>query len=89
MHAVLLIDDLLETALCFGKDANHPVILFGDYKWNKRVDDGDPWSFDDRLALEGGKEWWKDDTISLHSDDNIRRVKNWAEVLERLQGGGA
>jgi hypothetical protein len=85
----LLIDDLLETALAFGRTANRPILLFGDYEWNKRVDMGGPWTFDDKLALEGGKEWWKDDTISLRSEDKIWRVKDWAEVLEWLKERGA
>lgn len=89
MQSILLIDDLLETALDFGRDANRPVFLFGDYAWNKRVDTGDPWTFDDKSALEGGKEWWKDDTITIGSGDKIWRVRNWDEVVQRLKGKGA
>ncbi len=89
MQSMLLIDDLLETALAFGRDANRPVLLFGDYEWNKRVAAGGPWSFDDKLALEGGKHWWKDDTIDLRSEDRIWRVQNWGEVLKWLREHGA
>jgi hypothetical protein len=85
----LLIDDLLETALAFGQNANRPVLLFGDYEWNKRVVAGDPWTFDEKLTLEGGNEWWKDDTIGLRSEDKIWRVQNWGEVLEWLKEHGA
>lgn len=85
----MLIDDLLETALAFGRIANRPILLFGDYEWNKRVDTGGPWTFDDKLALEGGKEWWKDDTIDLRREDKIWRVQNWEEVLEWLKEHGA
>jgi hypothetical protein len=88
MQSILLIDDSLETALCFGRTADRPVLLFGDYEWNKRVDTGDPWTYDDKLALEDGNEWWKGDTISLRSDDNIWRVRNWEEALQRLKGRG-
>src|SRR6266436_2297026 len=77
MQSILLIDDLLETALTFGRNADRPVLLFGDYEWNKRVDAGGPWTFDDKLALEGGNEWWKDDTIGLHSEDRIWMVRSW------------
>jgi len=89
MQSILLIDDSLETALHFGRDANRPVLLFGAYEWNKRVDAGDPWGFDDKLALEGGKQWWKHDTISLRSDDRIWRVRGWEDVLQWLKGGSA
>jgi hypothetical protein len=89
MQSILLIDDLLETALAFGRNANRPVLLFGDYEWNKRVDASGPWTFDDKLALEGGKEWWKDDTIGLHSEDKIWRVQSWGQVLDWLKEHGA
>jgi hypothetical protein len=75
--------------LTFGRNAGRPVLLFGGYEWNKRVDAGDPWTFDDKLALEGGKEWWKDDTISLRSGDRIWRARDWEEVLRWLKGNGA
>ena len=50
---------------------------------------GDPWTFDDKFALEGGKEWWKDDTIDLRGEDRIWRARNWEEVLRWLKGEGA
>jgi len=86
IRSTLLVDDLLETALKVGRDANKLVLLFGDYEWNKRIDAGDLWSFDEKLALEGGKEWWKDDNTSLSSEDSIWRVRNWEEVLQWLEG---
>jgi hypothetical protein len=84
---VLLIDDSIETALAFGRNNNRPILLFGEYEWNKRVDAGDPWTFDEKLALEGGKEWWKEDTISVRSEDGIWRVRNWEDILQWLKGG--
>ena len=87
-QSVLLIDDSLETALNFGRNANCPVFLFGDYAWNKRVDTDDHWTFDDKSALEGGKERWKDDAISFDSEDKIWRVQNWDEVIQRLKVKG-
>jgi hypothetical protein len=87
MQSVLLIDDSLETALHFGRDANRPYFLFGDYEWNKRADTGDSWAFDDKLALESGKQWWKDDIISLRSEDRIWRVRTWEDVLQWLEDG--
>jgi len=88
IQSVLLIDDSLETALNFGRNANRPVFLFGDYAWNKRVDTNDPWTFDDKSALGGGKERWKDDAISFGSEDKIWRVQNWDEVIQRLKVKG-
>jgi hypothetical protein len=82
---VLLIDDSMETALAFGRDNNRPVLLFGDYEWSKRVDAGNPWTFDEKLTLEGGREWWKEDKISLRNEDSIWRVRNWEEVLQWLK----
>jgi len=86
IRSVLLIDDSMETALAFGRNTNRPILLFGDYEWNKRLDAGDPWTFNEKLALEGGKEWWKEDTISLRSEDSIWRVRSWDEVLQWLKG---
>lgn len=40
-----------------------PVLLFGDYEWNKRIsgpdDVNDERTFDQRLASENGREFWK------------------------------
>ncbi|KAI0306472.1 hypothetical protein B0F90DRAFT_1623372 [Multifurca ochricompacta] len=86
IQSALLIDDSMETALAFGRHANRPVLLFGDYEWNKRVDTDDPWTFNEKLALESGREWWKEDIIRLHSEDSIWRVRNWNDVLQWLNG---
>ncbi|KAI9509644.1 hypothetical protein F5148DRAFT_723511 [Russula earlei] len=86
IQSILLIDDSLETALNFGRAANRLVLLFGDYEWNKRVDAGDLWTFDDKSTLEGGNEWWEADTTSLRNEDTIWRVRNWAQVLQWLEG---
>jgi len=81
LEATLLIDDLLETALAFGQEAQSPVLLFGDYEWNKRVNSSEQWVFQEKLEAEGGKEWWKDETVELRDDDKIWRVKDWTEVV--------
>ncbi|KAH9966768.1 hypothetical protein BC827DRAFT_1124026 [Russula dissimulans] len=86
IQSTLLIDDSLETALKVGRDANKLILPFGDYEWNKRIDAGGLWTFDEKSALEGGKEWWHEDNIGLRSEDSIWRVRNWEEVLQWLEG---
>ncbi|KAI0054148.1 hypothetical protein FA95DRAFT_1507827 [Auriscalpium vulgare] len=81
IRAVVLIDDLMETALKVGRQGNIPVLLFGDYEWNKRVDAGDQWGFHEKLDEEGGREWWVDDTVVLQDADKIWRTRDWNEVV--------
>lgn len=69
LGAILLIDDSAENALqvCTA-DEPTPVLLFGNYEWNKRIcsakDASDGISFDIRLAACGGKEFWKEVGLS-------------------------
>ncbi|KAI0273736.1 hypothetical protein BC834DRAFT_225013 [Gloeopeniophorella convolvens] len=85
IKSTLLIDDLLETALTFGREADRPILLFGDYEWNKRIDTGDQWSFDEKLALEGGRKWWEGEVVRLSDQDRIWRVSSWNEVIQWLK----
>ncbi|KAI0065398.1 hypothetical protein BV25DRAFT_1880195 [Artomyces pyxidatus] len=78
-HAIVLVDDLLETALVVARQGRLPVLLFGDYEWNQRVDAGDKWGFEEKLQAEGGRKWWLEDTVELQ-DDMIWRVRGWDEV---------
>ena len=82
MDAKLLIDDLMETAITFGREGRRPVLLFGNYEWNKRVNTDDKWAFHERLDIEGGREWWKEEDVELTPNDAIWRVYNWIEVIE-------
>jgi len=66
-----------------------PVLLFGEYEWNKRVcsldDVHDDMSFDIRLKACGGKEFWKEEMISIPEDAQLWRMKDWSEVIRWIQ----
>lgn len=79
--AQILIDDLMETALAFGREGNRPVLLFGDYEWNKRTNSMEQWAFEEKNKAEGKEAWWKDDDAVLREDDQIHRVRDWEEVI--------
>ncbi|KAA1471100.1 hypothetical protein DENSPDRAFT_837026 [Dentipellis sp. KUC8613] len=82
LGALLLVDDLVETALAFGRHAQRPVLLFGDYEWNKRINTSDQWCFHEKLKEEDGREWWKNEDVELHPEDQIWRVRDWPEVVK-------
>ena len=85
MKAMFLIDDSVENALaCSRAEPPVPVLLFGDYEWNKREsvirEPKDEMSFRQRLEFEEGREWWKYESVEL--PDCIRRARDWSEVVE-------
>ncbi|KAF9458334.1 hypothetical protein BDZ94DRAFT_1270879 [Collybia nuda] len=86
LGATLLIDDSSENAVqCATADKCTPVLLFGDYSWNKRIsspnDLREEMSFDRRLEAEEGREFWKDETLKVPEGTPLYRVKDWAEVV--------
>jgi hypothetical protein len=90
LGARLLIDDSAENAVqCATAEPHTPVLLFGDYSWNKRMsgpsDARDEMSFDRRLEAEGGREFWKDERIEVPAETPMYRVKDWAEVVRWVQ----
>lgn len=72
LGAKLLIDDSAENAVqvCTASEPT-PVLLFGDYEWNKRLsspeDSTDEMSYDRRLTTAVNKEFWKDVSVLLTS----------------------
>jgi hypothetical protein len=38
-------------------------------------------SFDIRFKACGGKEFWKEETLSIPEGAQLRRVKDWSEVI--------
>lgn len=88
----MLVDDSAENALACARDADPkiPVLLFGNYSWNQRISvlekPEDHLGFDERLKLENGHEWWKDEHADeLLPSDKVTRVRNWTEVTEHVQ----
>jgi hypothetical protein len=59
-----------------------PVLLFGDYEWNKRLSSADDTQFDIRLAACGGREFWKEETVLIPEGAALWRVKCWNEVVQ-------
>lgn len=62
-----------------------PVLLFGNYEWNQRVsgagDMCDEMSFDIRFKACGGKEFWKEEALTLPEGAPVWRMKDWNEVI--------
>ena len=87
-----MIDDSAENALkCVTADPPVPVLLFGDYMWNKRVgrygDITKETSFEDKFAREGGREFWKEESTDREVPPGapLTRVKGWREVVEWVE----
>ncbi|KAF8649756.1 hypothetical protein AX16_005523 [Volvariella volvacea WC 439] len=86
LGAQLLIDDSAENSIqCATADPPVKVLLFGDYEWNKRIsghgDATDEMAFDNRLKANGGKEFWKEETLDIPDGVPLWRVKDWGEVI--------
>lgn len=86
LKAKLMIDDSIENALkCIHADPPVPVLLFGDNEWNQReskyADISKELSFDQRLEKEGGREFWKEETVEIPEGAPLTRVKGWDEVV--------
>ena len=87
-----MIDDSAENALkCATADPPVPVLLFGDYMWNKRVgsysDIKLETSFEEKLAREGGREFWKEESTEslLPPGAPLTRVKDWTELVRWVE----
>ncbi|KAJ3835417.1 hypothetical protein F5878DRAFT_628007 [Lentinula raphanica] len=100
LKARLLIDDSSENALQVATSSSPdtpptPVLLFGNYEWNKRFsshsDAVDTMVFETRLQIEGGREFWKDEKFEDHipAGAPLRRVKDWAEVIRYVKSARA
>lgn len=86
--ALLLIDDSAENCLACGK-AGIDVLLFGNYRWNKRFSSTDKpeddLGYNDRLKYENGREWWKDERVDDILSGNVKRVSDWNDVIEQIK----
>ncbi|KAL6299660.1 hypothetical protein BKA93DRAFT_805631 [Sparassis latifolia] len=85
LGAKFIVDDSIENAhKCARANPPVPVLLFGDNSWNQREakfgDMKDELSFDEKLELEGGREFWRDDLATI--PEGITRVKNWHAVVQ-------
>lgn len=92
LGAKLLIDDSLENALsCVSHDPPTPILLFGDYEWNKRQSfpsdhKSDDTTFSRRLEREGPEFWKKDEEKVIYPEDApLWRVKDWGETIRWVE----
>ncbi|KAI0035922.1 hypothetical protein K488DRAFT_42193 [Vararia minispora EC-137] len=88
LQARALVDDILETAMACDEGGSFSVLLFGDYEWNKRIDDGSLWHFTEKLEKEGGRPWWIDEEVDVAALKRVTRVRTWEETaafIERLK----
>lgn len=86
LGAVLMIDDSLENALkCAHADPPQPILLFGEYQWNKHKavykNVKDEMSYDERVKKEGGDGFLKRDEVDIPQGQFPARVKDWTEVV--------
>lgn len=44
-------------------------------------DNSDEMVFDRRLEAEGGREFWKEETVDVPAGAPLWRVKDWGEVI--------
>lgn len=86
-----MIDDSAENAFACAKHASPPVpvLLFGEYSWNRRIsrldNPQDHLGYKERLEFEHGQEWWKKERVDDELPENVKRVKNWEEVLVHVR----
>ncbi|KAG8951256.1 hypothetical protein FRC04_006495 [Tulasnella sp. 424] len=90
LGASMLIDDSLDNCMDCAK-SGIPVLLFGDYEWNKRrsgISAGvESMGFEEREKVEGtGRRWWvRDDVADERLSPLIRRVRGWDDVLRAVR----
>ncbi|KAJ7071451.1 hypothetical protein C8F01DRAFT_1110575 [Mycena amicta] len=94
VKAQILIDDSSENAIqCATALPPTPVLLFGDYQWNKRIsiagEGTDEMSFDIRLAAGGGKKFWEEETLHIPEGAPVERVKDWSETVRWIRAARA
>ncbi|KAL5534487.1 hypothetical protein ACEPAG_949 [Sanghuangporus baumii] len=91
LNARLLIDDSAENALACARDASPPipVLLFGDYSWNRRVSKlenrEDHLGYKERLEFEHKEEWWRKEKVDSELPPIVKRMKDWEEVVEYVK----
>jgi hypothetical protein len=84
-----LIDDSIENALqCATHSEPTPVLLFGDYEWNKRrsvpEDNCEDMTYDIRVRREG-PEFWTKEEFEIPANTPVYRARDWASVIRWVQ----
>jgi len=92
LGARLMIDDSLENALkCAHAEPPQPILLFGDYQWNKHKavykDIKDEVNYEERVKRYGGdaSAFLKEDEIEIPEGQWPVRVKDWDAVVRWIQ----
>jgi len=90
VNARLLVDDSAENAMqCVTASPAVPVLLFGEYEWNKRLssaeDTREEMTYEFRLAASGGQMFWESEQLEIPDGAPLWRVKDWTEVVRRVQ----
>ena len=84
-------DDSAENTIACARDATPPipVLLFGNYSWNKRISSidkpEDHLGYKQRLEYEHGEEWWKKEDVDKILPANVKRAKDWKEVVAYIE----
>jgi hypothetical protein len=90
LNARLLVDDSAENAMqCVTASPAVPVLLFGEYEWNKRLssaeDTREEMTYEVRLAASGGHTFWESEQLEIPDGAPLWRVKDWVEVVRQVQ----
>jgi len=91
--AQLFVDDSLDNAVSCALSASNapPVLLFGNYEWNKRYSKFDPYEGKERLSFEerrngdGDRFWEKEAVDDASLPHLVTRVSSWPEVVEKAR----
>lgn len=88
--AKFLVDDSAENALkCACAAPPVPVLLFGEYAWNRQAahyeDVKQELSFAEKFEKEGRREYWLDEKLEVPAGAPLTRVKNWEEVIQWVE----
>lgn len=76
--------------MCASHTPPTPVLLFGDYEWNKRqslsTDHRNDMTFARRLETEGPEFWKNDDRKVVYPEGApLWRVRDWGETIRWIE----
>ena len=66
-----------------------PVLLFGEYEWNKRLssaeDTREEMTYEVRLTANEGRKFWESEQLEIPDGAPLKRVKDWTDVVRSIQ----
>jgi len=90
--ALLFVDDSLDNVVSCALAPNAPpILLFGNYEWNKRhskfdqIEGREQLSFEERCKLDGDRFWEKEIVHDVSLPQLVTRVPSWPDVIEKVK----